>query len=585
MLQIQRKIQLRRQSTMAASFLANEAPLTGFIRRRSVWAVVALVLVAGVHTAVRAAPGDPAETAEEGAGALVRGEAQAAVYNYTEALKDRALSNDRRAAILNDRGVANVKLGQTRQAFEDFNLAAQLFPEFAAVYNNRGNLLLSLGLAKEAIKDFDRALVLAPGYAAAYNNRGGALMRIGQPADAIDDYTKSVRLMPANPTPLSGRGLAHLALDRPQAAIRDFSRAVRADARFAAGYRNRAEAKLAVESFDEAIEDLSRAIAFDPNHADSYLLRGRAYLSVRNMSSAIKDFSKAAELDPRNAAAFAERGFAYSLAEAHEDAFVDLNKAIEIDPRSGLAFAYRAHAYKLGGQIDVALRDLEVAQKLSPNAPQVFWVKANIEEAQGLNEQAIADLKKALQLKPGYRDATDALQRLGAMSQQAADREIAGAGTDTWRVVLRNNRFFAVDDRYPRLSVPLEMMGTGEPKLLEWATKEAPFEGIGTLRFSAGKSEKDDIEMIAVIDTSTAQLVGVEPHKQGDKVSKWTWENGKVTIASVDGVTDELDLRIGRGPEVAGAGRPYGSSSFGDAPVQVKRVKKKPKTIFDLLFN
>lgn len=585
MLQIQRKIQPNPQSTMAESFLANEAPLTGFIRRRSVWAVVALSLLVGSGVAVRAAPGDPAETAEEGAGALVRGEAQAAVYNYTEALKDRALSNDRRAAILNDRGVANVKLGQTRQAFEDFNLAAQLFPEFAAVYNNRGNLLLSLGLAKEAIKDFDRALVLAPGYAAAYNNRGGALMRIGQPADAIDDYTKSVRLLPSNPTPLSGRGLAHLALDRPQAAIRDFSRAVRADARFAAGYRNRAEAKLAVESFDEAIEDLSRAIAFDPNHADSYLLRGRAYLSVRNMSSAIKDFTKAAELDPRNAAAFAERGFAYSLAEAHEDAFVDLNKAIEIDPRSGLAFAYRAHAYKLGGQIDVALRDLEVAQKLSPNAPQVFWVKANIEEAQGLNEQAIADLKKALQLKPGYRDATDALQRLGAMSQQNPDREIAGAGTDTWRVVVRNGRFFAVDDRYPRLSVPLEMMGTGEPKLLEWATKETPFDGIGTLRFFAGKSGKDDIEMIAVVDTSTAQVVGVEPHKQGDKVSKWTWENGKVTIASVDGVTDELDLRIGRGPEVAGAGRPYGSSSFGDPAPQVKRVKKKPKTIFDLLFN
>ena len=570
---------------MAASFLANEAPLTGLIRCRSVWAVVALVLVAGADTAARAAPGDPAETAEEGAGALVRGEAQAAVYNYTEALKDRALSNDRRAAILNDRGVANVKLGQTRQAFEDFNLAAQLFPEFAAVYNNRGNLLLSLGLAKEAIKDFDRALVLAPGYAAAFNNRGGALMRIGQPADAIDDYTKSVRLMPSNPTPLSGRGLAHLALDRPQAAIRDFSRAVRADARFAAGYRNRAEAKLAVESFDEAIEDLSRAIAFDPNHADSYLLRGRAYLSVRNISSAIKDFSKAAELDPNNAAAFAERGFAYSLAEAHDEAFADLNKAIEIDPRSGLAFAYRAHAYKLGGQIDVALRDLEVAQKLSPNAPQVFWVKANIEEAQGLNEQAIADLKKALQLKPGYRDATDALQRLGAMSQQDPDREIAGAGADSWRVVVRNGRFFAVDDRYPRLSVPLEMMGAGEPKLLEWATKEAPFDGIGTLRFFAGKSQKEEIEMVAIIDTAAAHVVGVEPHKQGDKVSKWTWDNGKVTIASVDGVTDEFDLRIGRGPEVAGAGRPYGSSSFGDAPAQVKRVKKKPKTIFDLLFN
>ncbi|WP_295559168.1 tetratricopeptide repeat protein [uncultured Hyphomicrobium sp.] len=546
-----------------------------------------------------AAPAEPAQIAEEGAGALVRGEAQAAVYNYTEALKDTALPNDRRAAILNDRGVANVKLGQTRQAFEDFNLAAQLFPEFAAVYNNRGNLLLSLGLPKEAIKDFDRSLVLAPGYAAAYNNRAGALMRLGQTEDAIDDYTKSVKLMPANPAPLSGRGLAHLKLDRPQAAIRDFSRAVRADARFAAGYRNRAEAKLEVESFDEAIEDLSRAIAFDPNHAESYLLRGRAYLSVRNMASAIKDFSKAAELDPRNAEAFAERGFAYALAEVNEEAFTDLNKAIEIDPRSGLAFAYRAHAYKRSGQIDVALRDIEVAQKLSPSVPEVYWVRAEIEEAQGQTEQAIADLRKAQELRPGYRAAGESLQRLGAAPQQAEEREVAGAGVDTWRVVARGKRFFAMDDRYARLSVPLEMLGSGQPKLLEWQIKEAPFQGIGTLRFFAGQSGKDDIEMIAVVDFQAGVVVAVEPHKQGAKVATWSWDAGKVTVASVDGVTDEFDLRAGAGDAMAGAvgGRRYTTTQTGawapwDSPLgggfeqpAPKRVKKKSKTLFDLLFN
>ncbi|MCC7253919.1 tetratricopeptide repeat protein [Hyphomicrobium sp.] len=568
--------------------------------------VPALALLAGVPcTPALAAPAEPTQIAEEGAGALVRGEAQQAVLNYTEALKDSALPNDRRAAILNDRGVANIKLGQTRQAFEDFNLAAQLFPEFAAVYNNRGNLLLSLGLAKEAIKDFDRSLVLAPGYAAAYNNRASALMRLGQTEDAIADYTRSVKLMPQSPAPLSGRGLAHLTLDRPHAAIRDFSRAVKADARFAAAYRNRAEAKLAVESFDEAIEDLSRAIAFDVNHTDSYLLRGKAYLSVRNTASAIKDFSKAAEIDPRNATAFAERGFAYCLAQAYDEAFIDLNKAIEVDPRSGLAFAYRAYAYKQSDQIDVALRDVEVAEKLNPDTPEIHWVKAEIEEAQGLTEQAIADLRKAQELRPGYRDAAESLQRLGAAPSQTEEREIAGAGTDTWRVVVRGKRYVAIDERYPRLSVPLETMGGAKPKLLEWQVKEPPFGGIGTLRFYsgtvAGKSGSEDVEYVAVLDLDNGIVVAIEPHKQGKTVATWSWENGKVTVASVDGVTDELDLRIG-GREVAGQGGPgrrYSTSAqqqpgwapwdspFGGNYAQSppKRVKKKPKTLFDLLFN
>jgi tetratricopeptide (TPR) repeat protein len=574
------------------------------IRSRLVRKALALALLAGGGSASAfAAPGEPTQIAEEGAGALVRGEAQAAVLNYTEALKDTALPNDRRAAILNDRGVANIKLGQTRQAFEDFNLAAQLFPEFAPVYNNRGNLLLSLGLAKEALRDFDRSLVLAPGYAAAYNNRAGALMRLGQTEDAIADYTQSIKLLPSNPAPLSGRGLAHLSLNRPNAAIRDFSRSVKADARFAAGYRNRAEAQLEMESVDAAIEDLSRAIAFDVNHGDSYLLRGKAYLAMRNTASAIKDFTKATEIDPKNANAFAERGFAYSMAEAHEEAFVDLNKAIEVDPRSGIAFAYRAYAYKQSGQIDVALRDIEVAQKLSPSAPEVYWVKAEIEEAQGQTEQAIADLKKAQELKPGYRAATEALQRLGAAPVDAGERELAGAGIDTWRVVTRGTRYFAVDERYPRLSIPLEMMGAGKPKLLEWQVKEPPFKGIGTLRYFGGrvdgKSGKDDLEFVAVVDLDAGRIVAIEPHKQGDKVATWAWENGKVTVASVDGVTDELELRAG-GNEMAGTGvgrrytttsqgggwapwdTPFGGS-FGDAPP--KRVKKKSKSIFDLLFN
>lgn len=575
------------------------------IHPRLVGSMLALAALAAVQPSARAAPGEPGQIAEEGAGALVRGEAQAAVLNYTEALKDTALPNDRRAALLNDRGVANIKLGQTRQAFDDFNLAAQLFPEFPAVYNNRGNLLLSLGLAKEAIKDFDRSLVLAPGYAAAYNNRAGAYMRLGQTEDAISDYTRSVKLLPSNPAPLSGRGLAHLSLNRPHAAIRDFTRAVRADARFAAGYRNRAEAKLEVESFDEAIEDLSRAIAFDVNNAESYLVRGKAYRAMHNTESAIKDFSKAAEIDPKNAGAFAERGFAFSLAGAHEEAFADLNKAIEIDPRSGIAFAYRAYAYKQSGQVDVAMRDIEVAQKLSATAPEVFWVKAGIEESQGQIEQAIADLKKAQQLRPGYRDATESLQRLGAAPSQAEERVLADAGTDTWRVVARGPHYFAVDDRYPRLSVPLEMMGSGQPKLLEWQLKEDPFKGIGTLRFfagsvpSSGKSGSEDIEQVAVIDLEAGIVVAVEPHKQGDKVATWAWDNGKVTVASVDGVTDDLDLRIGRRDEIAGStpGRRYTTTEtggwapwdtpfgapFGQAPP--KRVKKKSKTIFDLLFN
>ena len=575
------------------------------IRSACVRALLALALVAH-GPSLHAAPTEEMPRAEDGARALVRGEAREAVARYTEALAETGLSNDRRAAILNDRGVAHIKLGDTRKAFDDFNLAVQLFPEFAAVYNNRGNLLLSLGLAGEAVKDFDRAIVLAPGYAAAYNNRAGAYVRLRELDEAIADYTQAVRLLPANPAPLSGRGLAHLAQFRPHAAIRDFTRAVAADSRFATAYRNRAEAKLEVEHFEEAIEDLSRAIAFDPDLAETYILRGKAYLATRNAVSAIKDFSKAIELAPGNAAAYAERGFAHGAAQAYDEAMGDLNRAIEIDPRSALAFAYRAYIYRRNGQTDIAERDIEVAQKLNPDTPEVHWVKAEISESQGQVTDAIRNIERALELRPGFHAANETLQRLGGASLLSDETVVKGAGVDDWRVVKRGQRFFAVNDQYPRVSVPLEMMGDAAPRLIKWELREAPFRGIGVLHFHGGavtaRTGSAELEQAAIVDVERGLVVAIEPHRQGERVATWTWEEGRVTVASVDGVTDTFTLRAPRPAIAAPAERRYQQpqggeawapwntpfGAFGGAPSSPPKratAKKKPKSFFELLFN
>lgn len=542
-----------------------------------------LLAHAAVAGTALAAPSPTQALVDQAATALMRGETSQAVVNYTEALKDQSLPNDRRASILNDRGVAYTRLNQAKLAIDDFNKAAQLFPEYAAVYNNRGNLLLALNLSKEAIKDFDRALVLAPGYASAYNNRANAFMKLGQPADAIRDYSKAIQLMPTNAAPLSGRGKAHLAQGRPHAAIRDFTRSVNADGRFASGYRNRAEAKLEVEHFDEAIEDLSRAIAFEADNAEMLVLRGSAYMASKNTPSAIKDFTRAIELSPNLATAYEARGLAHGIIDAREEAFADLNRAIELDPRSAVAFAYRAFVYKQDSQPDVGMKDIETALKLDDKRPEVYWAKAEIEEAQGLSDMAVADLRRALGLRPGYREALDALQRLGFSVAEPDATGLEGLGLDNWRVITRSGRFVAVNDDYPRISVPLEMMGDGKPRIVSWELKEAPFKGIGILTFDAGTvtgpKGAEPTEQVAIIDTQDNKIVAIEPNKQGAKSASWTWEEGKVTVASADGVTDEYNLRVGK--EVAEqAPRRYSTQQTWTRP-----QRRKPKTLFDLFFN
>lgn len=526
----------------------------------------------------RARAADEGETskAREAAVALVRGHLDQAIALFGEALDDRTLPNDRRATLHNDRGVAYARRGHHREAIDDYNRGIQLYPEFAAVYNNRGNLLLGLDATKEAIKDFDRAIALAPGYAAAFSNRAGAYIKLGQTERALADYARAIELTPTSPAALNGRGRAHLAAYRPHAAIRDFSRAVNTDSRFGPAYRSRGEAKLAVDRYDEAIEDFSRAIAFEPRNAEIYILRGNAYLEAENTVSALKDYGTAVEIAPAQAAYYAIRGLAHAKAEAHEDALNDFAKAIELDPRSALPYAYRAWTYRVRQDIELATREVERALKLDPGSAEAYWARGEINASLGRTEEAVADYRRALELGPRVKDAQRALSRLGYAPTPESGSEVKGAGLDGWRVHQQSRQFIALNDDYPRLRINLEMMGPGTPRILEWQLRPAPFDGIGTLRFTAGVMQTtrgpEEVEHTAIVDIQNQTVVSVQVHKQGARLARWTWEEGRLLVASADGITDELQLRQMKPKEAP-------------QPKIVAAPPKKPMNIFQLLFG
>lgn len=569
--------------------------------KQLVWGwTFALALGFGLAATPALARQNPASPSDQGAAALQRGDTTRAVSDFTQALKDNSLTNDRRAALLNDRGVAYMRLGRTKKAIEDFNAAVKLLPEYAAIYNNRGNLLLSLGLLNEAKKDFNRALLLAPGYAAAYNNRASVLARQGEWAQSVADYTRAVKLAPENPAPYSGRGRSYLNLGRPHAAMREFTRAITTNARFAVGYRDRAAALMQLEDYEGAIEDLSRAIAFDVNNPSIYVERGRAYLAMDNVTAALTDFGRAVDLNPRLSEAFEMRGLAHALAGAYDAAFQDLNTALKLNPRSSVAFAYRAFAYKQTDQAEIGRRDIQTALGLDGERPEIYWAKAEIEEASGDTDQAISDLRKALRLKPGMRQALTALQRLGLGPEP--ERAVGPPTQDGWQLFVQNNRFFARNSYYPRLTVPLERWTSGTPKILSWTVRDEPFRGIGVLRYESGRTKSGgkpaQIVHAAIVDLYYNRVVAIELDQRGKERSTWTWGNGKLTVANLDGATDIFDLRKGRARAVAGGGgqtwqgrapggpawAPWGFQDL-PKPKPRKRKRKKPKTLFDLLFN
>ena len=123
------------------------------------------------------------------------------------------------------------------------------------------------------------------------------------------------------------------------------------------------------------------------------------------------------------------------------------------------------------------------------------------------------------------------------------------------------------------------MVGQGQPRILEWDVKKPPFAGIAVLRFHAGVVDSakgpEEVEHAAVVDLQSSTVVAVEVQKHGEKQAQWTWDDGKLVVASADGVTDEFQLRQGKPKELP-------------PQVQPKRADsgpRKPKTLFELLFG
>lgn len=583
---------------------------------RALKILVVLLVLCWHPSAPASAQGQPREgdiKALQAAVAFRQGQMSEALRLYDGALGDRTFSNERRAAILTDRGVVNERVGRIAEAVDDFNEAIKLFPEFAVVYNNRGSLLVKIGAYEEALKDFDRAIRLAPGYAPAYSNRAGAFLKLGQFYEAIASYTTAIRLLPAIVEPLAGRAGAYIAVQRPQAALRDLTRAIAADGRFSLGYRQRAEAYLAINEHAAAAADLSRAIAFDPVNMEYYLLRGKAYLRGKDPAAAQRDFTKVIELAPGNAEAYLERGHAAILLEAFEEAEQDLAKALELSPRAALGYAYRALMYKKLGQPELGAQEVEKALVLDKNNADVYWAKGEIDEAMSRPEQAIEAYRRALEMRPHMENAIYGLKRLGEAVDEEVE-EFPNLSFDAWRVYGSRALFFATNDELGDVRVPLEVAGEGAPRILGWDLQEGEFSHIGLLRFSAGKIDSGgvsvDNEFVALVDTRTSEVKAIEPHRQGKDESKWAWGSGRVVVSAIDGLTQEYLLRSTEPTRTVGgptrqrrarsrsdenlpwapwaqdgsnrSARPAAQRRSAQRPSQ---TQKKPKTLFDLLLG
>jgi Tfp pilus assembly protein PilF len=96
------------------------------------------------------------------------------------------------------RGSVYLKMGNAKNAIDDFSRTIEMDPNHAKAYHLRGLAREKMGDNDKALNDFDRAIDIDPEYIAAYYSRATLLTKTGQEDSAAEDMKMVAHLTNVN---------------------------------------------------------------------------------------------------------------------------------------------------------------------------------------------------------------------------------------------------------------------------------------------------------------------------------------------------------------------------------------------------
>ena len=301
--------------------------------------IVALLAFTAISCLAHA---DVVDLLKAGLAARSKGDLDAAIGFYSEAISTRSLSDTNLALVLGSRGVTFDLKGEIDKAIGDFNEAIRLKPDYGSAYIYRGLALVKKRDYARAISDFSEAITHDPSIAyLAFNDRANVYEITGEYDKAIADYGQAIQRNPGYP----------------------------------AAYFNRASLRLIRGEYDEAITDFDHAIGLRPSYAEAYGNRAVAHQMTGEIDKAIQDFDFAVHLDPYDAVPFVNRGTAYAAIGELGRAVADFRSAIVLKPSVAEYYVKLAQVSLYLGHLDETIAALKTALQLDrSNAFAIIWL-------------------------------------------------------------------------------------------------------------------------------------------------------------------------------------------------------------------
>ncbi|MFZ1938904.1 MAG: protein kinase [Terracidiphilus sp.] len=268
-------------------------------------------------------------------------------------------------------GVDEQFAGKFQEAFDSFQKASQLDPNFARAYTGMAAMDENLGKQEDAIKYMKLAMehVDSMTEREAYRDRGLYYRTTGDWQNCVQEYTQLVTRYPADRVGQNNLSLCYAQLRNAPKALEAAQRAVEIVPMGVGPRLNLAFISALAGDFAESEKEARKVLSINPKAAQAILILGEAQLGEGEIDKAGDAYR---QLEPFGPAATSTATAALADLAAYQD-----------------KHAEAASILTQGAAADVAAKDAD-------SAARKYVALANIEEIQGKHAAAIADTDKAL---------------------------------------------------------------------------------------------------------------------------------------------------------------------------------------------
>ncbi|HTN46161.1 MAG TPA: tetratricopeptide repeat protein [Flavipsychrobacter sp.] len=286
-------------------------------------------------------------------------------------------------------------------------------PDNARLYYERGLLLQGLKEDSLALMDFNNAVKYDSTRAEYYSAIGDLLFEHKDLDGSVKWIRKAIELNPSDPKAHMKIAKMFVYMGEYPNAFKEINRVLKEDAMNPEAYFLKGMIyKNSADSSNKALSSFLTAVQIMPDYKDALMQIGLIY-DKRNDSTALRYYENAFQADTNDVSSLYAKGMYYQTRNRMEEAKNEYARCIRSDKDYSNAYFNTGYILMQQDSLEKARRQFDRVVKLDTANAGAYYNRGLCSESMGKKPEALSDYKQALVLNKDYKEAKDALKRLG----------------------------------------------------------------------------------------------------------------------------------------------------------------------------